>query len=154
MYPLCEAEHALLGGSSARNPSPSGPERRVSLTARALLLRRGFALDKAFQALKQLVEHAVDLGRPLLHAATDKPADDIALRDIGATLGRFQRPAERPVDALHLQGAQRASQTQPLARCGVDNLQMLHRAPFFNRSQKQPPARNSILRLPASREKV
>jgi hypothetical protein len=26
--------------------------------------------------------------------------------------------------------------------------------PSFNRSQKQPPARNSMLRLPASREKV
>jgi Transposase DDE domain len=77
---------------------------------RALLLRRGFALDKAFQALKLLVEHAVDPGRPLFHAAADVAADDIALRDAGAALCRFQRPAECPVDALHLQWAKRTAQ--------------------------------------------
>lgn len=79
------------------------------------LLRRGFAFDKAFQALQLVVEHPIDFGRPLLHAAADVAADDIAQRDIGAALSRFQCPAERAVDALRLQRAERAAQTQSLA---------------------------------------
>ena len=46
----------------------------------------------------------------------------------GAALSRFQRPAERAVYALGLQRAERAAQTQSLARRGVDDLQVLNRA--------------------------
>jgi hypothetical protein len=52
-------------------------------------LRRGFALDEAFEALKLLVEHPVDPRRPLLHPAADVAADDIALREAGAALDRL-----------------------------------------------------------------
>src|SRR5271166_6002536 len=121
---------------------------------REQLARRRVALDIALQALQLLVEDPVDPRRPLLHAAADVAADDIALREARAAFGRFQAPAERPVDALHLQRAERTAQTQSCAWRGVNDLQMLNRATASSRSQKQPPARSSMLRLAASREKV
>src|SRR5689334_12083624 len=102
-----------------------------------MLLWRGFAFE-AFPALQLLVEHPIDPRRPLLRAAADVAADDIAQGDTGAALSRSQRPAERAVDGLRLQRAERAAQTQPLARRGVDNLQMLNRAAIL-----QPPRKSS-----------
>jgi hypothetical protein len=101
------------------------------------LLRQGFAFDEALEALQLLAEHPVDPRRPLLHAAADIAAEDIAQGDAGAALSRFQRPAERAVDALRLQRAERGAQTQSLARRGVDDLQMPNRAAI-------PPTRGSI----------
>src|SRR5438270_1992742 len=76
------------------------------LLGRIVLLRRGFAFDEAFEALQLLVEHPVDFGRPLLHAAADVAAEDVARTDGGAPFPRFQRPAERAADALRLQRAE------------------------------------------------
>ena len=80
-------------------------------TTVAALLRRGFTLDEALQSLQLLVEHPVNPGRPLLHAAADVAADDIALRHARAAFGRFECPAERPVDTLRLQRPKRTAQT-------------------------------------------
>src|SRR5215471_12829550 len=61
------------------------------------------AFDKARQAIKLLVQHAVDLRRPLIHSAADISADDIALRDPSAAFGRLQGPSKGTVNAFHLQ---------------------------------------------------
>src|SRR6516165_7076938 len=61
------------------------------------------AFGKARQAIKLLVQHAVDLRRPLIHAAADISADDIALRDLSAAFARLQGPGKGPVNAFHLQ---------------------------------------------------
>src|SRR5215831_3839620 len=64
------------------------------------------AFDKARQAIKLLVQHAVDLRRPLIHPAADIHADDIALRELSAAFGRLQGPVKRAVNAFHLQGTE------------------------------------------------
>src|SRR5215472_9409721 len=61
------------------------------------------AFDKARQAIKLLVQHAVELRRPLIHAAADLSADDVALRDLSAAFARLQGPGKCAVNAFHLQ---------------------------------------------------
>src|SRR5215471_17913136 len=67
------------------------------------------AFDKARQAVKLLVKHAVDLRRPLIHPAADISADDIALHDLCAAFGRLQGPGKCAVNAFHLQRTESAT---------------------------------------------
>src|ERR1700730_665500 len=133
---ICKTTHDAL----RNQPWPTYFLLRPSGVMHTLLSRRGIAFDKAFQALKLLLENAVDLWRPLLHAAADVAADDIALGHIGAALAGFQRPAERPIDTLHLQRAERTAQPQPHTRRGVDDLQMLDRAAIVQPLAKAAPS--------------
>src|SRR5215469_8256503 len=74
------------------------------------------------------MQYLIDPRGPITHAGPNVAPDDIALRDVGSSLARLQRPGERAVHSFHLQRTERAAQPQSLPGRGVDDSQVLHGA--------------------------